>query len=342
MTGAAPELSVIIPVYNGESTLETCLKAVFGSRGVDMEVIVVDDASTDSSRAIAESFPLRLIALPIRVGGGLARNPGAKAARAPILVFTDADVEMAPDTLHLLLKAFDAQPALAALFGSYGTSCPHEDFFSQYKNLHHHFIHRTSKGKVSTFWTGCGAVRKAAFETCGGFRDVSHIYDIDLGYRLTKGGYAIELFSGIEVTHHKRYTFLSLLRSDIRERAVPWTGLMLEHRFFQNNLNTHASQVGSVLLVFAGLAWLVLAQGAVAKIAGPIVSLGVITVINGPWMRFCAREKGWYFGLRAMAMEWLYFFYSGLGALMGALAWAAKSRPVPLFKRQKRSNRARR
>jgi len=55
-----PLVSVIIPVFNGESTVQRCLEAVFRSEYHDFEVIVVDDGSTDRSAVIARQFPCRV------------------------------------------------------------------------------------------------------------------------------------------------------------------------------------------------------------------------------------------------------------------------------------------
>jgi len=313
-----PDLSVIVPVYNGSDTLAICLEALLASRGVRMEIIVVDDASSDDSAAVAAAYPVTLLRLSRRMGGGMARNPGAARARAPVLVFTDADVEVGPRTLASILTVFREDPGLAALFGAYTTHCPHGDFFTRYKNLHHHFHHGQMRRRVSTFWTGCGAVRKHVFQSCGGFRRLSHVYDIDLGYRMRRAGFMVEVVPGIQVTHHKRYTFGSLVVSDLLNRAVPWTRLMLEHRVFQNDLNTRGSQVASVLCLYAGLLGAFLFQPLSAKILGLCAGLAMVSALNSSWFRFCAREQGRPFALGALAMEWVYFFYSGLGALAGA------------------------
>ena len=97
---AAPRSSVIVPACDAAPTLARCLEAILGQRGDDCEVIVVDDASSDDTRAIAEGFGVRAIALERRSGPAAARNIGAAAASSPLHFFLDADVEIAPGGLR--------------------------------------------------------------------------------------------------------------------------------------------------------------------------------------------------------------------------------------------------
>jgi GT2 family glycosyltransferase len=314
-----PDISVIIPVYNGESTLSTCLDAVFRSVDIDMEVIVVDDGSTDRSRDIAAEYPVELISLPESVGGGPARNPGAAVARAPILLHTDADVELLPNTLRQILDAFSGNPCFDALFGSYTMQCPLDNFFSRYKNLHHHFIHQISQRKAETFWSGCGAIRKIAFEAVGGYGSMEFLYDIDLGYRLNRTGYRIELIPNIQVKHHKYYSFYGLIKSDLLGRAVPWTQIMWRHGIFRNDMNTRKTDTASVGMLFLGILMLLLPVPVLTKCICFLGVLGIISLLNLDWWRICLRYGGKQFATKAMAMEWLYFLICGVGAIWGTI-----------------------
>lgn len=99
-----PLVSVIIPVYNGEATIERCLRSVFAQTLDDFEVIVVNDGSTDGTdkilRKLAAQDP-RLHILRQRNGGvGPARNTGLRAARGEWICFIDADDYYDPDYIH--------------------------------------------------------------------------------------------------------------------------------------------------------------------------------------------------------------------------------------------------
>lgn len=108
---SAPSLSVVIPCYNAEATLGVQLAALAAqSWPGDWEVIVADNGSTDRSRQVAESYRARLPALHVvdaggKGGPGHARNTGAAAARGEILLFCDADDEVAPGWVEALGQA---------------------------------------------------------------------------------------------------------------------------------------------------------------------------------------------------------------------------------------------
>jgi glycosyltransferase involved in cell wall biosynthesis len=87
------ELSVILPVYNGERTLEQCLYSIFHQEYYPkkFEVVVVNDGSTDRSRLIANKFPVTLVNLPYNQGRITARNVGVKNTKYKYLLFIDAD-----------------------------------------------------------------------------------------------------------------------------------------------------------------------------------------------------------------------------------------------------------
>ncbi len=247
-------ISVIVPVYNNASALRSCLGAVCTSRYPRYECIVVDDGSTDGSGEVAKSFPVRLVEVPGGPRGpAYARNRGAEAARGDILLFVDADVVLQPDTLSRVADALSQRPDVDAVFGSYDDRPRDLSFLSQYKNLFHHFVHQQGHEEAGTFWSGCGAIRRDAFHAIGGFDEVRHPRssgeDIELGYRLRAGGRKVLLNKHIQVQHLKQWTLKGMLVSDIRERALPWTRLILEYGTLPNDLNLRVSQRVSALLV---------------------------------------------------------------------------------------------
>ncbi len=240
-------VSVIVPMYNSQTTLEACLDALCASEYPDCEIIVVDDSSTDASLEIARKYPVSLVELEGGPGGpARARNRGVQIAQGELLLFLDSDVLVYPDTISRIVQAFQADPAIAAAFGSYDENPSHRDFLSQYKNLIHYFTHQDGVEQAETFWCGCGAVKREVFQVIGGFDagryPAPSIEDIEFGYRLRASGYSIRLLKDVQVKHLKQWSLKSLIKTDIFNRAVPWTHLILRQRNLPNSLNLNMTQ----------------------------------------------------------------------------------------------------
>lgn len=253
-----PSISVIIPAYNSGEFLTCCLKALSESTVAPLEVIVVDDGSSDDTRARAaafgtEVFKIRVLGTGGRRGPGFARNLGSKEAAGDVLFFLDSDVCVTRDTVGRISRTFEADPALDALMGSYDRMPACWNFLSQYRNLMHAYVHQTGEAHASTFWSGCGAIQREVFLQHGGF-DKSYsrpsIEDIELGYRLVLNGHKILLDRELQVTHLKQWSLWSIIKTDIVDRGIPWTELILSRHFMPNDLNLRFSQRVSVAVVF--------------------------------------------------------------------------------------------
>jgi CDP-glycerol glycerophosphotransferase len=111
MARRMPRVSVVVPVYNVETYLDDCLRSISAQTVRDLEVVMVDDGSTDRSAEIAERHAERdpRLRLVRQANGGLghARNSGVQAAKGELLMFVDSDDRLPPDGLELLLRALD-------------------------------------------------------------------------------------------------------------------------------------------------------------------------------------------------------------------------------------------
>lgn len=108
-----PEVSVIIPVYNEQKYLRKCLDSLVSQSHPAVEIIVIDDGSTDASVQIAEEYVRRYDNVRLlhqdHKGPGAARNLGAYQVRGEILAFADADMTFAPNYLEALIAPFKTQ-----------------------------------------------------------------------------------------------------------------------------------------------------------------------------------------------------------------------------------------
>lgn len=117
-----PRISVVIPCFNAESYLRSSVESALRQR-VPVEVVIVDDASTDASlacaRAIAADHPeVRVLAQPTNQGAFAARRRGVATATAPYIHFLDADDEVPPNSFANALAILDAARDADILFGT--------------------------------------------------------------------------------------------------------------------------------------------------------------------------------------------------------------------------------
>jgi glycosyltransferase involved in cell wall biosynthesis len=115
-----PTISLIIPAYNEEAYLPACLDAVMQNvAGKAMEIIVVDNNSTDGTRAMIERYPAVTYVFEPRKGITRARQRGFEAAGGDILAYVDADTRPPPGWIEQIWAEFEADAQLACLSGPY-------------------------------------------------------------------------------------------------------------------------------------------------------------------------------------------------------------------------------
>jgi len=273
-------LSAIVPATDAPPTLTRCGAAIDAAADGPDELIVVNSENGDGP------------------GPAAARNRGSRIAEGDVLVFVDSDVAVHADAFTRIRAAFERDPALVAVIGSYDDDPAAPGVVSRFRNLLHHHVHQESAGPVASFWSGLGAIRREAFEAAGGFDSrsftVSSMEDVELGMRLATDGARIELDPGLLGTHLKGWTLLSMLRTDAVRRGMPWVALLMRRRELPGELNLtrrHRLAAAGWLAATAALAGrrprTALAAGAVATAAnarfyallarrmGPAAVLGV-------------------------------------------------------------------
>jgi glycosyltransferase involved in cell wall biosynthesis len=326
-------ISVIVPVLDGAASLAQCLEALKLASPPVLECIVVDDCSSDHSPAVAEAAGAVVLQTPRTMGPAAARNLGAAQASGDVILFIDSDVCVHPGTVSRILDRFQNEPGLDALIGSYDDQPAAPGFVSRYKNLLQHYVHQNASRNATTFWSGCGAIRREVFLALGGFDETYErpsIEDIDLGYRLRGSGHRIALDPGVQVKHLKSWRLRTMVRSDIFDRALPWTRLILSSSRIPNDLNVSTSQRVSAALVAAaaGLAGASPIFDAVPPTLA-IFPLAAALCINHRFYVFLAARGGWTFAVGAVVLHLAYYLYSMLAFAAGAAAHAFARRQVP-------------
>ena len=337
-------ISIVIPAYNAARTLDECLQAVRRSDYDAYEVIVVDDASTDSSAAVAACHACRVVHLPENVGAAAAKNLGAREAAGDIVLFTDADILLPPDALRLVAENLK-DPTVAGVVGLLGPKLRYGNFSSQFKNLwmYHTYarLARSSDAQqgVGLFFTSIAAIRRDVFVEQGGFDPHYHgasiTEDIEFGQRLLTTGHRIRLDGRLTVEHLKRYTFSELLKTD-RQRAFGLTKTWLRKKLESAHSGVAHKYYTSVpwsFILSVPLTWLLpvlvllfLWAGARIWLGAALLDYASILIVNTPFLHTLLRVRGWVFLLQACLFLPVDLWVSGLGVLGAVMDYLAGNR----------------
>ena len=285
--------------------------------------MVADGGSRDGTVEVARKSGVRVLELPRRLGPGGARNEGVAISRGEILVFVDADVCVLPDAIGALVRALEEDPGVDAAFGSYDRRPARQNLASQYKNLLHHFVHQRASEEAETFWAGLGAVRRGAFEAVGGFDAARYrrpsIEDIEFGTRLHAAGRRIRLVKEAQGSHLKRWTARGVWRTDVLDRGLPWTELILASGRMPRDLNLGTRH--RVGVAATALGFLCLAGGPFfpALFFAAAAAFATALLAGGDVLVFFARERGLSFALRAAPFHLAYYMACGVSFALGML-----------------------
>lgn len=202
--------SVIVPVFNAEATLRACLASTLDQDVRDVEVIVVDDASTDRTAAIAESFAssdsrVRVLRLPSNVGPARARNQAIRASSAPLLLFADSDCIVDRSWVRLHCHA-QRRPRIVggAVIGIHGTAFGRADAYcSWFDSIPTGPPHRRRHNHLPTANL---SVARSVFERIGLFREGERLYSEDAEFceRALRAGEELFFDPAIVVRHRDR------------------------------------------------------------------------------------------------------------------------------------------
>ncbi|HSA54343.1 MAG TPA: glycosyltransferase [Gemmatimonadaceae bacterium] len=340
MSGSPTLLSVVVPAHNASGVLERALTALAASTlpRTQWELVVVDDGSSDDTATLAARFADVVVRIPGRPHGpAYARNRGVESSRGDVVVFIDSDCVVHADTLQRFWDAFQRDETVGAVFGSYDDTPVALGVMSQYRNLIHHYVHHQNAGDVETFWAGAGAVRRDVFVNAGMY-DEWHfarpqIEDIELGARIRAGGYRILLDPAIQVTHLKRWTLLAVIRTDVKDRGIPWARL-LAHRgavLSTKTLNLRWTEKVITALVWAA-AVLLLSSAIVGSRRLLLAAGGCLAgaiLLNAPVWRFFMRQRGVWFTIQILPAHLLYYLLNGISLGVGLMLQQLVGAPIP-------------
>lgn len=223
-------LSIVIPVYNEEDYLKSCLEMIARQTLAPKEVIVVDNNSTDDSLNIARSYPFVKVLKQSRQGVAYARDTGFNSVTADIIGRIDADTQLPDDWVETVINIFENKQYITAVSGSVGFyDLPYRRLslaITQIVGMSLFYIGRTSNKYLygSNMALRTNAWRAVTSKVC-------HIQgnheDSDLAIHLEKEGYKVHYSNSLTA-------MISLRRAD----ATPvqaWHYAFSEYRTYKSH-----------------------------------------------------------------------------------------------------------
>jgi O-antigen biosynthesis protein len=187
-TSSRPKVSVVIPVFNRPEAVRRAIDSVLAQTCQDFEIIVVDDASTDSTPTVLAAFAdprIRLIRHERNRGGSASRNTGILASSAPYVGFLDSDDEWLPNKLERQLAVFEAAPDDVGLVYAGAERVWEDGVVSRDVPRRDPDLTRTLLLDNVIGETSVGMVRRSVLDQTGGFDEtLPSAQDLDLWLRI--------------------------------------------------------------------------------------------------------------------------------------------------------------
>ncbi|MBU3896805.1 MAG: glycosyltransferase [Nanoarchaeota archaeon] len=216
-----PKLSIIIPAHNEAGSIGRTLKSVFGSNYPKnkIEVIVVDDGSTDNTLSIVKGFPVKIIRNIKKLGKVGSLNKAIKKAVGEIVITMDADTALESNSLALLIRQFE-DPRVGAVSGVYKARNT-KKMIEKVQALEYLWFGFTRKLQetlncVLVIPGALGAFRRDVLIKVKGFDSDTMIEDYDMTIKVHKAGYKIKCEKDAIGWIDAPSSLLALMRQRIR------------------------------------------------------------------------------------------------------------------------------
>ena len=297
-----PPISVIVAAYNEEPTITATLDALCASESDNLQVVVVDDGSTDDTARLVEAYPDDRVSLVRAIHGGKARAlaVGLEHCRAELVVTVDADTQLHPDSLRALVAPF-VDHEVGGVSGNLRVARPRGVLGASQQLeyvIGNAFDRRTLDllGTQVTIPGAAGAYRRSALQSVGGFDSATLAEDTDLTLALVAHGWRVR-FAADALALTSTPTSVRALWRQRSRWSFGIAQSVWRHRSMIRQVRTRPRVAATWLFVFA--------SQVVLPLAAPWFDLAAI------WACFS--------GVRAPIVVWIIFGVLQLGAAAAAL-----------------------
>ncbi|MGC5013371.1 glycosyltransferase family 2 protein [Streptosporangium sp. DT93] len=319
---SAPLVSVIVPNYNYAEVLALCLRSVQEQTYSPIEIVYVDDCSTDDSVRVAESMGVRVLSTPRNSGVCVARNLGVEHARGEVLFFLDSDVALAPDAVAQAVELLRSDPGVGAVCGNYEpVPLRRDSLVKEYRTLYRHYWYLVAEGPIRGFLpVAIIAFPASVWAEVGPWTaELTQSEGTDVGERLAER-YTVLLTSAVRGRHDDDATLRVALRK-VFTRTRVHVPFFLQPRYAPGVVGSPESAASLAAALAAVTVPVPLLTGSAWTAALPALLLATWLGIDRRMYRFVFTTRTPGFGLFFVGMHFLVNLTIAAGAGTGILQW---------------------
>ncbi|MEV4313751.1 glycosyltransferase family 2 protein [Actinocrispum sp. NPDC049592] len=322
-------VSVIVPNYNYGHVLGQCLRAIQAQSYSPIEIVLVDDGSTDNSVEVAESLGVTPIRTPANRGCGAARNLGAANATGEILFFLDSDIALDPGAVAAAVELLQSEPNIGAVCGNYEPEPLNPGGLTkEYRNLFHHYYWRAAEGPTDILVPAITAMTRKVWDDVGPFSE--HLMQTEAAVVAGRliDRYEIRITSAVR-GHHDDDPNLWVVLRKVFTRTRMQVPFFLQRRYAAGVIGSSESRVSASAALSLATVLLPLVTGVPALAAVPLLVLCGYLATDRRMYRYVFGLRGIGFGVFFTATHYLVNLTIAAGAAIGIAQWAVS----PSFRR---------
>jgi GT2 family glycosyltransferase len=314
-----PLVSVIIPNYNYARTLGHCIRSALAQDYPRLEVIVVDDRSTDDSLQVAAATGVEVLQTPVNSGVSTARNLGAEAAGGEVLFFLDSDVALEPTAVANAVRILQAEPGVGAICGMYLPEPMFADsLVKQYRALQQYFWFNEIEGPIPGLHSALFGIRAEVFREVGPFNPrLRHTEEQEYGFRLHQR-YEVRATKQIRGRHDHDADLRTVLRKVFHRTRLGIPHWIHLHRL-PGGAATGGRALSAAVFLLAALSLPLPFLLGPAAAAAPVLLAAAAIALDLRAYRYVFRSRGPAFGLYFVGVHTVVNLTCAVAAGIGVL-----------------------
>lgn len=295
-------ISFIIPAYNAEKNLNICLDAIVKAATTNDEIILVNDASTDSTQKIASQYNCEIINLQHNGGAAHARNHGARVSSKDILVFVDSDVLITKKNIEEVRSYFENNKNVQTITANVDPTNLEVGFLTDFKNLYMNYIISAGSLAVNYVYGSFCATRSKNYVPWP--EDIRLTEDSLWGYKQKQAGFTIHSLTSLKVKHLKEYDYKKLIENDFLISSFFARSFLSFKRWntlYSKESFGHTSKLQKISVI---LSMLVLIAFLLSSAIGSLLLVAWFA-LNSKFFQFLFNKRGALFTLKSVVWYFL-------------------------------------